>query len=53
MDTKWLDWITTQPADVQQEILRGIPATPSFKDFGDKGISLEELEELDNKYNLD
>lgn len=52
MGTQWQDWIATQPADVQREILRDIPATTNFKDFGDTGITLEELKELDEKYNL-
>ncbi len=51
--SNYLEWLLSEPDDVQQEILRNNPPTESFKDFGDvEGISLEDLEKLDDKYIL-
>ncbi len=52
MQSKWCKWLTEESKEVQEEILRGNPITQKFKDFGDFGITLEELEQLDDKYNL-
>lgn len=50
--SKWKLWIDQESQEVKDEILCGNVSTNKFKDFNDKIITLKELEELDNKYNL-
>ena len=50
--TKWQLWIESTTPEFQKEILLGKDPTRQFFDFGDNGVTLEELEILDNKYNL-
>jgi len=48
--SKYNDWILQQEVEFIKEICGDKWPTDKFKDYNFKSITLEELEQLDNKY---
>jgi hypothetical protein len=49
--TEYEQWLSEQPKEFQREILGNHEVTEKFKDYNFKSISLQQLRELDDKYN--
>jgi hypothetical protein len=47
---KYLNWIIQQDLEFQKEVLKHFEPNSKFKDHNFKPVTLDELEQLDDKY---
>jgi len=49
--TEYEQWLSEQPKEFQEEILGNNAIPEKHRDYNFKSITLQQLRELDNKYN--